>query len=54
MAIFCEDFVAIHMKRTKLKFNKPIYLGASILDLSKNLMYEFHYDYIKPKYNSKS
>ena len=49
--IFSEDFVAVHMKRTKLYFNKPIYLGASILDLSKKKMYEFHYDYIKPKYN---
>ena len=30
--------------------NKPVYLGLSILDLSKNVMYEFCYDYVKPKY----
>ena len=39
------------MKKTKVKMNKPIYLGLSILEISKILMYEFWYDYIKPKYN---
>jgi hypothetical protein len=48
--IFSENLVAIHMGRTKLKYDKPIYLGMSILDVSKNLMYDFHYDYIKEKY----
>ena len=38
------------MKRTKVKMNKPIYLGLSILEISKLLMYEFWYDYMKPKY----
>ena len=38
------------MKRTKVKMNKPIYLGSSILEISKLLMYEFWYDYMKPKY----
>ena len=33
--------------------NKPVYLGQAILDLSKTLMYEFHYDYMRPKYGSK-
>ena len=39
------------MKKTKVKMNKPIYLGLSILEISKILMYEFWYNYIKPKYN---
>ena len=38
------------MKETKVKMNKPVYLGLSILEISKALMYEFWYDYIKPKY----
>ena len=41
------------MKKTKVKMNKPMYLGLSILEISKILMYEFWYDYIKPKYNDK-
>ena len=40
------------MKKTKIKMNKPIYLGLSILDISKILMYEFWYDYMKPKYSN--
>ena len=47
-----EDLSIIEMKRTKVKMNKPIYLGLSILDISKILMYEFWYDYMKPKYNN--
>ena len=39
------------MKKTKVKMKKPIYLGLSISEISKILMYEFWYDYMKPKYN---
>ena len=39
------------MKKTKVKMNKPIYLGLSISEISKTLMYEFWYEYMKPKYN---
>ena len=46
-----EDLSIIEMNKTKVKMNKPIYLGLSILDISKILMYEFWYDYMKPKYN---
>ena len=42
------------MKRTRVKMNKPVYLGMSILDISKTLMYEFWYDYIKPKYGDRA
>ena len=52
--IFCDNLAAIHMKKTHLVFNKPVYLGTCILDLSKTLMYEFHYNYIKPKYGEKA
>ena len=51
---FSENLMAIEMKKTKVKMNKPIYLGMSILDISKTLMYEFWYDYIKPKYKDKA
>ena len=42
------------MKKTEVKMNKPVYLGQAILDISKTLMYEFWYDYIKPKYGDKA
>ena len=51
---FSENLLAIEMKKTKVKMNKPVYLGMSILDISKTLMYEFWYDYIKPKYQEKA
>ena len=52
--IFSEELVAIHMKKTKLDFNKPVYLRMCILDLSKTVMYDFHYNYIKKKYGDKA
>ena len=39
------------MKKAKVKMNKPVYLGLSILEISETLMYEFWYDYMKPKYD---
>ena len=49
MNYFLEDLSIIEMKRTKVKINKPIYLRLSILEISKLLMHEFWYDYMKPK-----
>ena len=51
---FSDNLLAIEMKKTKVKMNKPVYLGMSILDISKTLMYEFWYDYVKPKYKDKA
>ena len=49
--LISEDLSIIEMKKTKVKMNKPIYLGLSKLEINKILMYEFWYDYMKPKYN---
>ena len=49
---FSEDLIAIEMKKTEIEMNKPIYLGLAILDISKTLMQEFWYDYLKPKYDN--
>ena len=45
--IFDNDFVATRKNKVTLTLNKSAYIGMCILDLSKVLMYEFHYDYIK-------
>ena len=50
--LISEDLSIIEMKKSKVKMNKPIYLGLSILEISKTLMYEFWYDYMKPKYGN--
>ena len=47
---FSKKLLAIEMKKTKIKMNKPIYLGLSKLKINKTLMHEIWYDYIKPKY----
>ena len=52
MNYILKDLSIIEMKKTKVKMNKPIYLGLSILDISKILMYELWYDYMKPKYSN--
>ena len=49
-----KDLLIMEMKKVEVRMNKPIYLGQVILDISKALMYEFWYDYIKPKYGDKA
>ena len=50
MKLIDDNLVIIEMKKVKVKMNKPIYLGLSILELSKIIVYEFWYDYVKVKY----
>ena len=52
MNYISKDLSIIEMNKTRVKMNKPIYLGLSILDISKILMYELCYDYVKQKYNN--
>ncbi|XP_071085832.1 uncharacterized protein [Haliotis cracherodii] len=52
--IFNENLVAVHLKKQKLYLNRPIYAGFSILDISKILMYDFHYNFIKLKYGARA
>ena len=52
--IFGNDSVTIHKSKVTLTINKPAYIGICILEMSRMLMYEFHYDYIKNKYDSNS
>ena len=51
---FAEHLMAIEMKKAKVKMTKRRYLGMAILDISKTIMYEFWYDYIKPKYGDRA
>ena len=50
---FDDNFMAIEMRKTEVEMLKPIYVGQAILDISKTIMYEFWYDYLKPKYGDK-
>ena len=50
--LFGENLMGCEMGKIKVMIKKSVYLGQAILDLSKTVMYEFHYDYMKPKYNS--
>ncbi|CAH3188041.1 unnamed protein product, partial [Porites evermanni] len=52
--IFDRNLIAIHMKKTEVYFNKPVYVGQAILDLSKTLMFDFHYEYIKSEYGNEA
>ena len=49
-SVISENLVAIQMNKTQITYDKPIYLGFCVLDLSKSHMYNFHYDYMKKKY----
>ena len=51
---FTKNLLAIEMKKTQITINKLVYLGLSILDLNKTVMYDFWYDYVKPKYAEKT
>ena len=51
---FSQHLLAIKLKKTKVKLNKPLYLGMSILDISETLLYEFWYGYIIPKYGDRT
>ena len=50
---FSKRLYAVKMGKTEIKMNKPVYLRQAILDLSKTLMYEFHYDYMRLRYGNK-
>ena len=52
--IFNRDLVAVHKIKKVLTLNRPIYVGMSILDLSKTRMYDFHYNFINKKYGDKA
>ncbi|KAJ8910449.1 hypothetical protein NQ315_017047 [Exocentrus adspersus] len=52
ISIFNENFVAIQKRKSKIIFNKPIFVGFSVLDISKTVMYDFHYNYIKKTYGN--
>ena len=54
VTIFDENLIACHMKKTEVYFNKPIFVGQAILDISKTLMFDFHYNYIRKKYEDKA
>ncbi|XP_057292573.1 uncharacterized protein LOC130621288 [Hydractinia symbiolongicarpus] len=50
---FSKNLIGVEMGKTEVKMNKPVYIGQAILDMSKLVMYEFHYNYIQEKYGSK-
>ncbi|XP_073231598.1 uncharacterized protein [Porites lutea] len=54
VTIFDKNLIAVHMKKTEVYFDKPVYVGQAILDLSKTLMFDFHYNYIRKKYKNKA
>ena len=53
LKFFTKHLLAIEMRKTEILMNKPIYLGLPILEITEILLYEFWYDYVKPKYGEK-
>ena len=51
---FSKHLFAVEMGKREITMNKPVYIGQATLDLSKTLMYDFHYDFMRPKYSSKA
>jgi len=51
--VFAENLIAVEMRKLEVKFNKPIYVGMYILDISKVCLYEFHHEYMSPMYRDK-
>ena len=51
---FSKHLFAVEIGKTEITLNKPVYIGQAILDLSKMLMYEIYYEYIRPKYGSRA
>ncbi|XP_071575610.1 uncharacterized protein [Temnothorax nylanderi] len=52
-SVFSENLVAIELQKLEVKFNKPVYVGMCILEISKTCLYEFHYDYMAPLYRDR-
>jgi len=50
---FAENLIAVEMRKLEVKFDKPIYVGMRILDISKVCLYEFHHEYMSPMYRDK-
>ena len=52
-SVFSENLIAVELRKLEVKFNKPIYVGMCILDISKVCLYEFHHEYMSPLYRDK-
>jgi len=52
-SVFAGNLIAVEMCKLEIKFNKPIYVGMCILDISKVCLYEFYHEYMSPMYRDK-
>ena len=52
-SVFAENLIAVELRKLEVKFNKPIYVGMCILDISKVCLYEFHHEYMLPLFHDK-